>query len=93
MDRVKDERPVDVPARLALGGADYGLCGALLHVGTTHAGHYQGRTRERNSPTSKAPFSAVSHSFRLIFGRAIISRNGLEAWVLFPERTRAKHSR
>ncbi|KAH8069582.1 thiol-dependent ubiquitin-specific protease [Aureococcus anophagefferens] len=34
MDRVKDERPVDVPARLALGGADYGLCGALLHVGT-----------------------------------------------------------
>ena len=93
MDRVKDERPVDVPARLALGGADYGLCGALLHVGTTHAGHYQGRTRERNSPTSKAPFSAVSHSFRLTFGRAIISRNGLEAWMLFPGRARAEHSR
>ena len=30
-------------------------------------------------PTSKAPLSAVFHSFRLIFGRAIISRNGLEA--------------
>ncbi|KAH8047942.1 hypothetical protein JL720_15964 [Aureococcus anophagefferens] len=33
-------------------------------------------------PTSKAPISAVFHSFRLIFGRAIISRNGLEAWML-----------
>ncbi|KAK7239959.1 alpha-N-acetylglucosaminidase [Aureococcus anophagefferens] len=29
----------------------------------------------------------------LIFGRAIISRNGLEAWMLFPERARAEHSR
>jgi hypothetical protein len=34
-------------------------------------------------PTSKAPFSAVFHSFRLIFGRAIISRSGLEAWMFF----------
>ena len=32
-----------------------------------------------NFPTSKAPLSAVFHSFRLIFGRAIISRNGPEA--------------
>ena len=31
----------------------------------------------------KAPRSAVFRSFRLIFGRAIISRNGLEACVLF----------
>ena len=30
-------------------------------------------------PTSKAPISVVFHSFRLIFGRVIISRNGLEA--------------
>ena len=43
-------------------------------------------------PTSKAPISAVFHSFRLIFGRAIISRNGLDAWMLFPERARAEHS-
>ena len=35
----------------------------------------------------------VFHSFRLIFGRAIISRNDLEAWMLFPERARAEHSR
>ena len=28
-------------------------------------------------PTSKTPLSAGFHSFRLIFGRAIISRNGL----------------
>ena len=35
----------------------------------------------------------VFHSFRLIFGRAIISRSGLEAWMLFPERARAEHSR
>ena len=44
-------------------------------------------------PTSKAPISAVFHSFWLIFARAIISRNGLEAWMLFTERARAKHSR
>ena len=30
-------------------------------------------------PTSKAPISVVSHSFRLIFGRVIISWDGLEA--------------
>ena len=52
-----------------------------------------GQQKRAKFPTSKAPISAVFHSFRLIFGRAIISRNGLEAWVLFPERTRAKHSR
>ena len=44
-------------------------------------------------PTSKAHISAVFHSFRLIFGRAIISRNGLEAWMLFPEHAREEHSR
>ena len=37
--------------------------------------------------------SAVFHSFWLIFGRAIISWNGLEAWMLSPERARAAHSR
>ena len=54
---------------------------------------YSGQHKRAKFPTSKAPFSAVFHSFRLIFGRAIISRNGLEAWMLFPERARAEHSR
>ncbi|KAK7242530.1 hypothetical protein SO694_00017353 [Aureococcus anophagefferens] len=35
-----------------------------------------GQDKRAKFPTSKAPFSAVFHSFRLIFGRAIISRNG-----------------
>ena len=52
-----------------------------------------GQDKRANFPTSKAPFSAIFHSFRLIFGRAIISRNVLEAWMLFPERARAEHSR
>ena len=52
-----------------------------------------GQHKRAKFPTSKAPLSAVFHSFRLIFGRAIISRNGLEAWMLFPERARAEHSR
>ena len=51
-----------------------------------------GQQKRAKFPTSKAHISAVFHSFRLIFGRAIISRNGLEAWMLFPERARAKHS-
>ena len=52
-----------------------------------------GQQKRAKFPTSKAHISAVFHSFRLIFGRANISRNGLEAWMLFPERARAKHSR
>ena len=33
------------------------------------------------------------HSFRLIFGRAIIPRSALDAWMLFLERARAEHPR
>ena len=52
-----------------------------------------GQHKRAKFPTSKAPISAIFHSFWLIFGRAIISRSGLEAWMLFPERARAEHSR
>ena len=51
------------------------LCMLVRH----RAGLDQGRTRARPWPTSKAPLSVVSHSFCLIFGRPIISRNDLEA--------------
>ena len=54
---------------------------------------YNGQQKRAKFPTSKAHISAVFHSFWLIFGRAIISRNALEAWMLFPERARAEHSR
>jgi len=59
-------------------GALPGTCelGQLLDEG--YAQH-AGQDKRAKFPTSKAPFSAVFHSFRLIFGRAIISRNGLEA--------------
>ena len=40
---------------------------------------FPGQDKRAKFPTSKAHISAVLHSFRLIFGRAIISRNGLEA--------------
>ena len=52
-----------------------------------------GQEKSAKFSTSKAPLSAVFYSFRLIFGRAIISRNGVEAWMLFLERARAEHSR
>ena len=42
-------------------------------------GRPPGQQKRAKFPTSKAHISAVFHSFRLIFGRAIISRNGLEA--------------
>ena len=51
-----------------------------------------GQDKRATFPTSKAPFSAVFHSFRLILGRAIISRNGLEAWMSILDRERAEHS-
>ena len=54
---------------------------------------FAGAAKRATRATSKAPLSAGFRSFRLIFGRAIISRNGLEAWMLFPERARAEHSR
>ena len=46
----------------------------------------EGVRRGRTLPTS---LSADVHSFRLILGRAIVSRNGLEAWVLLSERASA----
>jgi len=52
-----------------------------------------GAHKRAKFPTSKAHSSAAFHSFRLILGRAIISWNGLEAWMLFLERARAEHSR
>ena len=40
------------------------------------------RERGATFPASKAPSSADSHSFRLFFGRAIIPRSVLEAWIM-----------
>ena len=59
---------------------------ALLALGS-------GQQKRAKFPTSKAHFSAVFHSFWLIFGQAIVPRNGLEAWALYSERACAKHSR
>jgi pre-mRNA-splicing factor SYF1 len=55
--------------------------------------HQPGQHKRAKFPTSKPHISAVFHSFWLIFGRAIISRSGLEAWMLLSERARAEHSR
>ena len=52
-------------------------------------GSTQGSKRVRRWPTSKAPISVVSHSFRLMFRRAIISRSDLERERLSLERARA----
>ena len=46
----------------------------------------------KESEMRKAPISVVLHSFRLIFGRAIISRSALEAWMLSLERSRPERS-
>ena len=62
-------------------------------MGTEDETLRSGQDKRAKFPTSKPHISAVFRSFRLIFGRAIISRNGLEAWMLFPERARAEHSR
>ena len=51
-----------------------------------------GQDKRAKFPTSKPHISAVFHSFRLIFGRAIISRSALDAWML-SWRARAERSR
>ena len=78
---------MDFASRGTLEGHLNKRAGRRLDVGSA-----PGQEKRAKFPTSKAPISAVFHSFRLIFGRAIISRNGLEAWMLFPERARAEHS-
>ena len=52
-----------------------------------------GRDKRATFPTSKARRSAAVRSFRPRFGRAIVSRSGLDAWTLLPERARAARSR
>ena len=61
-------------------------------VALVKAGEDPEQEKSAKFPTSKAHISVVFRSFRLIFGRAIISRNDLEAWTIFPKRARAEHS-
>ena len=42
-----------------------------------------GQEKGANLPTSKAPLPAVSRSFRPMLGRAIVPRNGVDAWMAF----------
>ena len=49
----------------------------------SNAMYDSGQQKRAKFPTSKAHISAVFHSFRLIFGRAISSWSALEAWALF----------
>ena len=74
--------------------AEHGGCDVVTCFSASdEATHFAGQQKRAKFPTSKAPISAVSHSFRLTFGRAIISWNGLAAWMLLSERARAEHSR
>ena len=59
-------------------------------VGDATESRRRGRNRVRHWPTSKAPISVVFHSFRLILGRAIISRSGPETRVFFFGNARAR---
>ena len=52
-----------------------------------------GQEKGAKFPTSKAHISVVFHSFWLIFGRVIISRNGLERECLSLEHARAERPR
>ena len=52
-----------------------------------------GQEKGAKFPTSKAHISVVFHSFWLIFGRVIISRNDLERECLSLERARAERPR
>ena len=70
-------RRVDVQRGAAPGRDGRGDRAARAVVG--RAEQAPGQDKRAKFPTSKAPFSVVFRSFRLIFGRAIISRNGLEA--------------
>jgi cation diffusion facilitator family transporter len=82
--------PVDGKLMVVLG-----LFGVSMNVLLERVlgGHHPGQHERARFPTSKAPISAIFHSFRLTFGRAIISWNGVDAWMFFSRRARAEHSR
>ena len=69
----------------------------LRAVGDGRQGRAQGPEapllRRRPAAAAEARSSVMFHSFRLIFGRAIISRSALGARILSQERSRAEHSR
>ena len=75
-------------APVALHGPRRRALGQVVAV----AGAGPGQGKRAKFPTSKAPLSVMFHSFRLILGRAIISRSTLEAWILFLEQSRAELS-
>ena len=62
--------------------ADGARAAAWATADGPEAAHRPGQDKRAKFPTSKADLGRF-HSFWLIFGRAIISRNGLEARMLF----------
>jgi len=103
LDRLRESEvccPVRSDELFALADEPAGKAATLLQAHVSRApfsaftlASDAGQDKRAKFPTSKPPISAGFHSFRLIFGRAIISRNGLEAWMLFPGRARAERSR
>ena len=86
--------PEGLPAWLGAYGEAFALAAPQFYLGPPLSGApAPGQDKRAKFQTSKPHISAVFHSFWLIFGRAIISRNGLEAWMFFLERARAEHSR
>ena len=72
---VRVARVREASLRSLRGGGAAAVAEGVLAVVKSMAG----QEKRAKFQTSKAPLSAVCHSFWLIFGRAIISRNGLEA--------------
>ena len=79
------DAPPPEPFRDPPGGAGRRVC-AVTHDRIAAEGTFarigggdQGSKRVRNSQLQKAPISVDLHAFRLIFGRAVISRSGVEA--------------
>jgi len=70
-----EEGAFDIFVKMRNNKSGHGKKVATAGAGTSFAG----QQKRAKFPTSKAHISAVFHSLRLIFGRAIISRNGLEA--------------
>ena len=76
-----------------VGGVSEYLARGDGHGVVVAAASVPGQEKGAKFPTSKAPISVVFHSFRLVFGRVIISRNGLERERLSLERARAERPR
>ena len=89
----RSRRSAVTAARLREGAADLEQLRYELRSRGVELDAWLRAAKESEIPNFKGSYLGRFPLVLADFGRAIISRNGLEAWMLYSERARAEHSR